>query len=68
MSYHNLSSSSLSTDERQEEAQRICKMLDDYADELKQNEVNLVVTVENGGAVSVKMLFWLRDIKDRVMG
>ena len=68
MSYHNLSSSSLTPDERQEEAQRICKMLDDYQDELKQNEVNLVATVENGGAVSVKMLFWLRDIKERVMG
>jgi hypothetical protein len=53
--------------ERQEEALRICKMLDDYQDELRSNEVDMISRVLDNAPVSVKMLLWLRDIKDRVM-
>lgn len=67
MSYNNLSQSSLTPDERREEALRICTMLDDYGDELHSHEYDMIARVRDGAPVSVKMLFWLRDIKDRVL-
>lgn len=59
--------STLDATERQEEALRICKMLEDYQDELRSNEVDMISRVLDYAPVSVKMLLWLRDIKDRVM-
>lgn len=66
MSYHNLSECSLTPAERLEEAGRIVGMLEDYMDELKTNEISMIEGLES--SCSVKQLFWLRDIKDRVMG
>jgi len=59
--------SNLDATERQEEALRICKMLEDYQDELRSNEVDMISRVQDNAPVSVKMLLWLRDIKDRVL-
>ena len=67
MSYHDLSSSSLDGPERRVEALKICQMLEDYQDELRSHEVDMISRVLSGAEVSVKMLFWLRDIKDRVL-
>ena len=67
MSQFNPVFSNLDATERQEEALRICKMLEDYQDELRSNEVDMISRVQNNAPVSVKMLLWLRDIKDRVL-
>jgi hypothetical protein len=66
MSYNNLSESSLTAVERQLEALKIIELLADYQDELRSNEMDMIARVSSGTPVSVKMLFWLRDIKDRV--
>lgn len=67
MSYHDLSQSSLSSAERLEEALKIIEILQDYQDELHSHEIDMIHRIENGAPVSPKMLFWLRDIKDRVL-
>jgi hypothetical protein len=67
MSYNDLSQSTLGPDERREEALRIITMLDDYQDELRSHEYDMIARVRDGAPVSVKMLFWLRDIKDRIL-
>ena len=67
MSYHDLSESTLGADERRVEALRIIEILSDYQDELHSHELDMMHRVECGASVSPKMLFWLRDIKDRVM-
>lgn len=66
MTYHDLSECSLTPQERLEEACRIVSILADYMDELRPNEVKMIEGLES--SCSVKQLFWLRDIKDRVMG
>ena len=67
MSQFNFTFSTLDATERQEEALRICKMLEDYQNELRSNEVDMISRVQDNAPVSVKMLLWLRDIKDRVL-
>jgi hypothetical protein len=67
MSYHDLSECTLSSAERLEEALCIIEILQDYQDELHSHELDMMHRVECGASVSSKMLFWLRDIKDRVM-
>jgi hypothetical protein len=42
-------------------------MLEGYESELKSNEKDMMAAVEAFGSCSVKQLFWLRDIKDRVL-
>jgi len=65
MTYHDFSECTLSPAERLEEATRIVAMLEDYDDELKPNERSMIEGLERG--VSVKQLFWLRDIKERIL-
>jgi hypothetical protein len=67
MSNFNPTFSTLDAVERHEEALRICKILEDYQDELRSNEVDIISRVQDNAPVSTKMLFWLRDIKDRVL-
>jgi len=67
MAYNDLSQSSLTADERRAEALKIIELLQDYQDELHSHEVDMCHRITDGQSVSVKMLFWLRDIKDRVM-
>ena len=64
MSYHDLSECTLNPDERREEAGRICKMLDDR-EQMTEKEQNFLAEMDFADWVSVKQLFWLRDIKDK---
>ena len=66
MSYHSLSESALSPQERLEEAVRIMDMLENSS-ELRDNERGMMNNVVKYQTCSVKQLFWLRDIKDRVL-
>ena len=65
MSYNDLSECTLTPAERLEEAGRIVEMLADYMDELSFKEQTFVEGMQS--SCSVKQLFWLRDIKDRVL-
>ncbi len=67
MSYHDLSECTLTADERCAEANRIIEMLEGYESDLKPNEKDMMAAVEAFGSCSIKQLFWLRDIKDRVL-
>jgi hypothetical protein len=66
MSYHFLSECTLSPQERLEEAVRIMDMLEDSS-ELRDNERGMMSNIAKYQTCSVKQLFWLRDIKDRVL-
>ena len=66
MSYHDLSESTLTADERVEEAQKIVsRLIGSCVDELSPKEREFVAQMENAAWVSVKQLFWLRDINDK---
>jgi hypothetical protein len=68
MSYHDLSECTLSPAERLEEAGRIVNMLietDDTYYKLSLRERDFIAGLQF--SCSVKQLFWLRDIKDRVL-
>jgi len=64
MSYHDLSSCTLNADERREEADRLLKIID--YDACSQREKSFLEQVQDGIPISVKQLFWLRDIKDKL--
>lgn len=68
MAYHDLSECSLTPDERLAEAGRIIELIAMLVDfkTLPTNECSLIENMQS--SCSVKQLFWLRDIKDRVMG
>ena len=67
MSYHDLSECTLMPAERLEEAGRIINILAEYDDsEFSEKELSMMEGLES--SCSVKQLFWLRDIKDRVLG
>ncbi len=66
MSYHDLSECTLTNDERVAEAQRItARLTGSCADELSPKESEFVSQMDGAGYVSVKQLFWLRDINDK---
>jgi hypothetical protein len=68
MSYHSLSESTLSPAERLEEAGRIVNMLtatNDTYFKLSLRERSFIDGMQS--SCSVRQLFWLRDIKDRVL-
>lgn len=65
MSYHDLSECTLSPEERMTEANEIIDMFD--LDKLSDIENSMVMNVTSNGRCSVKQLFWLCDIKDRVL-
>ena len=68
MSYHDLSECTLSPAERLEEAGRIVNMLtatNDTYFKLSLRERSFIDGLQT--SCSVKQLFWLRDIKDRVL-
>lgn len=68
MSYHDLSSCTLNADERREEADILCDMILDCAkDNLSEMEFQFLEYVSHGNSISVKQLFWLRDIKDKYL-
>jgi len=70
MAYHDLSSCTLTADERRAEADKIIKMLDNGGvfDQLTQREADFIDGIDNASSqISVKQLFWLRDIKDKYL-
>lgn len=68
MSYHDLSESTLTADERRAEANRICAMLDDQIAYMQTHEGKFVESISDvEAAVSVKQLFWLRDLKEKYL-
>ena len=67
MSYHDLSSCTLNAAERRAEADRILKMLEGESDSFTGIESGFIERMADNGPVSVKQLFWLRDIKDRII-
>jgi len=69
MSYHDLSECTLSDSERLAEADKIVAMLDaaSVVMRLSDKEYDFISEQRNSTYCSVKQLFWLRDIKDRVL-
>lgn len=65
MAYHDLSECTLTPDERREEGLRIAQMLDRESShfEMREREREFVDMILCGCPVSVKQLFWLRDLK-----
>ena len=67
MSYHDLSECTLTPDERYAEACRVIDMLEGFESELRPNEKDMMEKVQKYETCSVKQIFWIRDIKDRVL-
>lgn len=68
MSYHDLSSCTLDAGERRDEARRIFDMICDYMENMTPSERKFVESMGDDFApVSIKQLFWLRDIKDKYL-
>ena len=65
MSYHNLSECSLTVDERRAEADRLTVMIGQFQEKLTEAELDFVKRCRNGFPISVKQLFWLRDINNK---
>lgn len=69
MSYHDLSECTLSPEERSEEADRIIQILSLVdPDFFTKTEERFISDMISSKTVSVKQLFWLRDIKDKYRG
>jgi hypothetical protein len=64
MGYHDLSECTLNADERLAEKDRICRRLDQQvcSDEFTPSELEFITKITDSNFVSVKQLFWLRDI------
>ena len=65
MTYHDLSECTLSQDERVAEKDRILSRLTTCQDELTPREREFVTKMHDYNWVSVKQLFWLRDINGK---
>ena len=67
MSYHDLSDSTLTTDERRAEATRIVGIIgDQMIKEMLAHEAKFVRQMEDEDTpVSVKQIFWLRDLSEK---
>ena len=65
MTYHSLSECTLTDDERRAEADRLTVIIGEFEDRLTPNELAFVKKQRDGFPVSVKQLFWLRDIRDK---
>jgi hypothetical protein len=55
----------LTSDERRDEADKICAMLEDYHEAMNGKERTFVLNLEDGREVTPRMLFWLRDLKSK---
>lgn len=65
MGYHDLSECTLTPDERIAEMLRITTRLEDVFDSLTPTEAKFVSQIQTSNYVSVKQLFWLRDINEK---
>ena len=62
MGYNDLSECTLTMDERCAEKNRIVSRLSSFQDEMTPKEREFVTKMHDYNFVSVKQLFWLRDI------
>jgi hypothetical protein len=65
MGYSDLSECTLTQDERVAEKDRIIARLTEIRAEMTRAESDFVTRIANDNWVSVKQLFWLRDINDK---
>lgn len=65
MGYNDLSECTLTDDERVAEKDRIVSRLAGVQDWMTMKEREFVTKMESSNVVSVKQLFWLRDINDK---
>lgn len=67
MSYHDLSDSGMTADDRRSEANRILGMIGDQMEkEMHAHEAKFVRQMRQPHVpVSTKQIFWLRDLKDK---
>jgi hypothetical protein len=68
MTYHSLSECTLDDEERRAEARRIIEIIAPFERDLSKKENDFIRDrMFHNYYVSVAQLFWLRDIKDRVI-
>ena len=70
MAYHPLANDTGGTaEDRRDEADRIIQILSEHIDfeSMEFKEQKFVGQMQDGGRVSPKQLFWLRDIKDKYL-
>jgi len=65
MGYNDLSECTLTQDERVAEKDRIIARLEDFDEQMTPKEREFVTKMHDYNWVSVKQLFWLRDINDK---
>jgi hypothetical protein len=65
MGYNDLSECTLTQDERVAEKDRIVSRLTGIQDEMTAKEREFATKMESSSFVSVKQLFWLRDISGK---
>ena len=65
MGYNDLSVSSLTADERRAEADRLTVIIGKFEAKLTPTELGFVKRCRDGFPISVKQLFWLRDINSK---
>ena len=67
MSYHDLSGCTLTADERLAEKDRIMAILDrEPEDHFSRREQEFIEQMNDATFVSIKQLFYLRDLKDKL--
>lgn len=65
MGYNDLSECTLTQDERVAEKDRIVARLEDFEEQMTPKEREFVTKMHDYNWVSVKQLFWLRDINEK---
>ena len=66
MGYNNLSESGMTGSDMRSEASRIVTMIEDSIDQMTPVERRFVESMGDDFApVSIKQLFWLRDLRDK---
>ena len=65
MGYNDLSECTLTMDERCAEKDRIVSRLCGLEDQMSPKEKDFLTKMHDYNSVSVKQLFWLRDINDK---
>jgi hypothetical protein len=68
VSYHTLTSESGGDEQsRISEAHHICRLLEEFNDQMSQRERDFIESMTDCDYCTTKQLFYLRDIKDRYL-
>jgi hypothetical protein len=68
VTYHPLTSESGSTEvDRCKEAHTICRLLEEFHDQMSEKEKSFLEQMADCDYCTTKQLFYLRDIKDRYL-